>query len=50
MIELSTDRYGIRIANKRMINIEAFLIHCLKLSPQCYTMDGLKITLDKCKA
>ena len=45
---LSADRYGIRMANKKMIDMRAFLTRCLKLSPQGCTTNGLK--LDKCKA
>ena len=43
---LSADRYGIRMANKKMIDMRAFLMRCL--SPQGCTTNGLK--LDKLKA
>jgi len=45
---LSADIYGIRMANKKMIDMRAFLMRCLKLSPRDCTTNGLK--LDKCKA
>ena len=45
---LSADIYGIRMANKKMIDMRAFLMRCLKLSQRDCTTNGLK--LDKCKA